>query len=71
MMNCCVNHEIGNTNDTHAIAIKKDIGGVRTTVGHIARDIKKIYIHSVQILRQGGTILCEVNGHRQTYRKDK
>ena len=35
--------EIGNANDTHAVAIKKDIGGVQTTVGHIAIDTKKIY----------------------------
>ena len=35
--------EIGNANDTHSVAIKKDIGGVQTTVGHIAIDTKKIY----------------------------
>ena len=36
-------HEIGNANDTHTVAIKKDIGGVQTTMGHIAIDTKKIY----------------------------
>ena len=35
--------EIGNANDTHAMAIKKDIGEVQTNVGHIAIDTKKIY----------------------------
>ena len=35
--------EIGNTNDTHAVAIKKDIEDVQTPVGHIAIDTKKIY----------------------------
>ena len=38
-----VSREIGNANDTHAMTIKKDIGGVQTTVGHIAIDTKKIY----------------------------
>ena len=32
--------EIGNDNDTHAVAIKKDIGEVQTIMGHIA---KKVY----------------------------
>ena len=52
--------EIGNAHDTHAVAIKKYIGGVQTTVGHIAKKISSLCsIFS----RQGGTILCEVNGH--------
>ena len=54
--------EIGNAHDTHAVAIKKDIGGVQTTVGHIAKTISSIC--SI-FLRRGGTILCEVNGHRR------
>ena len=29
--------------NTHAVAIKKDVGGVQTTVGYIAIDTKKIY----------------------------
>ena len=29
--------EIGNAHDTHAVAIKKYIGGVQTTVGNIAK----------------------------------
>ena len=32
--------QIGNTNDTHTMAIKKDIEGVQTIMGHIT---KKVY----------------------------
>ena len=31
--------EVGNPHDTHAVAIKKDIAGVLTTVGHSPRKI--------------------------------
>ena len=54
-------HEIGNAHDTHAVTIKKYIGGVQTTVWHIAKKISSLC--SI-FLRRGGTILCEVNGHR-------
>ena len=54
--------EIGNAYDTHAVAIKKDIGGVQTIVGHIAKKISSLC--SI-FLRRGGMILCEVNGHRR------
>ena len=54
--------EIGNAYDTHAVAIKKDIGGVQTIVGHIPKKISSLC--SI-FLRRGGMILCEVNGHRR------
>ena len=54
--------EVGNAHDTHAVAIKKHISGVLTTVGHIPKKISKV---SSIFIRRGGTIQCKVNGHRR------
>ena len=54
--------EIGNPRDTHADAIKKDISGTLTTVGHVPRKISKV---SSVFIRRGGTIQGRVNGHRR------
>ena len=53
--------EPGNSHDTHAVAIKKYISGVLSTVGHVPRKISKV---SSIFIRRGGTIQCRVNGHR-------
>ena len=50
--------EVGNPHDTHAVAIKKDISGVLTTVGHTPRKISKV---SYVFIRRGGTIQGRVN----------
>ena len=54
--------EVGNPHDTHAVAIKKHISGVLTTVGHVPRTISKV---SSVFIRRGGTIQGTVNGHRR------
>lgn len=54
--------EIGNSHDTHAVAIKKDIDGEIKTVGHIPR---KISVICSIFIRRGGSILCLVNGARR------
>ena len=54
-------HEIGNAHDVHAVAIKKDIAGEVTTVGHILRNISSVC--SV-FIRCGGIIYCTVNRHK-------
>ena len=54
--------EVGNPRDTHAVAIKKDISGTLTTVGHVPRKISKV---SSVFIRHGGTIQGRVNGHRR------
>ena len=54
--------EVVNPNDTHAVAINKDIAGDIKTVGHIPRRISSI---SSIFIRRGGEIQCVVNGHRR------
>ena len=49
--------EIGNTHDTHAVAIRKDIEGEARTVGHIPRKISSLC--SI-FIRRGGTICCKL-----------
>ena len=51
--------EIGNAQDTHAMAIRKTIDGEVTTVGHVPRHISSIFI------RRGGVIVCKVQGSHQ------
>ena len=53
--------EVGNPHDTHAVAIKKDISGVLTTVEHVPRKISKV---SSIFIRRGGTIQGRVNRHQ-------
>ena len=54
--------EIGNSYDTHAVAVKKVIDGNLTVVGHIPRRISSIC--SI-FLRRGGTINFTVDGAHQ------
>jgi len=53
--------EPGNAHDTHAVAIRKNISGVLTTVGHVPKTISRA---SSIFIRRGGAIQCMVNGHR-------
>ena len=54
-----VRKEPANTHDRKAVAI---ISLEETIVGHVPREIAKIFWH---FLNHGGTIACEVSGHRR------
>ena len=45
-------HKVGNTHDTHAVAVRKDIAGKITTVGHIIRKISLIRSIFTQDIQQ-------------------
>ena len=47
--------EIGNAQDTHAVAIRKTIDGEVKTVGHVTRHVSSIC--SI-FIRRGGVIVC-------------
>ena len=54
--------EIGNAQDTHAVAIRKTIDGEVKTVGQVPHTISSIYSN---FIRQGGVIVCKVQGPHQ------
>ena len=54
--------EIGNSHDTHAVAVRKVIDGEEKTVGHVPRRLSAI---CSLFIRRGGAINCRVNGHRR------
>ena len=54
--------EIGNSHDTHAVAVQKVIDGEEKTVGHVPRKISAI---CSLFIRRGGTINSRVDGHRR------
>ena len=53
-----VEREEGNVHDSYAVSIKKD----DSVVGHVPREILRICWH---FIGHGGTIGCEVTGHRK------
>ena len=52
--------EVGNAHNTYIVAVRKNIAGETTTVGHIPRKISSI--RSI-FIRRGGEIQCIVNGY--------
>ena len=54
--------EIGNSHDPMSVAVKKQIDGENTVVGHVPRRISPLC--SV-FIRRGGSITCIVNGPRR------
>ena len=50
--------EVANVHDVHAVAIMKEDG----VVGHVPKELSRIFWHFIW---HGGTITCEVTGHRK------
>ena len=53
-----VNEEDGNEHDPYAVCVLKN----EMTVGHVPREVSRIFYF---FLRHGGTISCEITGHRK------
>lgn len=53
-----VQEELDNEHDSYAVSVQKD--GI--IVGHVPREVSRIFMF---FIRHGGTIVCEVVGHRR------